>query len=374
MDRGNFLLILLVGCSSGQNKKTHERVDLDSVPVYTNPLLSRGGDPWAVFHNGIFIDMNSKIVFFFMIMCCYSVTLFAQTNTGKKQTSTNPVFDGWYADPEGVVFGDKYWIYPTYSAPFEQQLYMDAFSSPDLVHWRKHPKVLSVENISWLRNALWAPAVIEANGKYYFYFGANNIYHESEVGGIGVAVADRPEGPFKDALGKPLIGKIVNGAQPIDQFVFKDDDGQYYMYYGGWGHCNVVRLNDDFTGLVPFEDGTVYKEVTPDKYVEGPFMFKKNGKYYFMWSEGGWTGPDYCVAYAIADSPFGPFNRIATILQQDSTIARGAGHHSVLHVPNTEDYYIVYHRRPLNDNTRDHRVTCIDRMTFEGVPARTIDK
>ena len=71
--------------------------------------------------------MNSKIVFFFMIMCCCSVTLFAQTNTGKKQTSTNPVFDGRYADPEGVVFGDKYWIYPTYSAPFEQQLYMDAF-------------------------------------------------------------------------------------------------------------------------------------------------------------------------------------------------------------------------------------------------------
>ena len=103
-----------------------------------------------------------------MIMCCCSVTLFAQTNTGKKQTSTNPVFFGLYADPEGVVFGDKYWIYPTYSAPFEQQLYMDAFSSPDLVHWRKHPKVLSVENISWLRNALWAPAVIEANGKYYW--------------------------------------------------------------------------------------------------------------------------------------------------------------------------------------------------------------
>ena len=240
--------------------------------------------------------MNSKIVFFFMIMCCCSVTLFAQTNTGKKQTSTNPVFDGWYADPEGVVFGDKYWIYPTYSAPFEQQLYMDAFSSPDLVHWRKHPKVLSVENISWLRNALWAPAVIEANGKYYFYFGANNIYHESEVGGIGVAVADRPEGPFKDALGKPLIGKIVNGAQPIDQFVFKDDDGQYYMYYGGWGHCNMVKMGSDLISIVPFEDGTTYKEVTPENYIEGPFMLKHNGKYYFMWSEGDWTGPDYCVA------------------------------------------------------------------------------
>ena len=61
-----------------------------------------------------------------------------------------------------------------------------------------------------------------------------------EVGGIGVAVSDRPEGPYKDLLGKPLINEIVNGAQPIDQFVFRDDDGRYYMYYGGWGHCNVV--------------------------------------------------------------------------------------------------------------------------------------
>ena len=159
------------------------------------------------------------------------------------------------------------------------------------------------------------------------------------------------------------------------------------MYYGGWGHCNVVQLNDDFTGLVPFEDGTVYKEVTPENYVEGPFMFKKDGKYYFMWSEGGWGGPDYSVAYAISDSPFGPFKRVAKILQQDPSVATSAGHHSLLHAPGTDDYYIVYHRRPLNDNARDHRVTCIDKMTFdkdgfinpvkmtfEGVPAQKIKK
>lgn len=119
------------------------------------------------------------------------------------------------------------------------------------------------------------------------------------------------------------------------------------MYYGGWGHCNVVRLNDDFTGLVPFEDGTVYKEVTPDKYVEGPFMFKKNGKYYFMWSEGGWTGPDYCVAYAIADSPFGSFQSYQALNSPAGFDNRARSRLSVLHVPNTEDYYIVYHRRPL---------------------------
>ena len=187
-------------------------------------------------------------------------------------------------------------------------------------------------------------------------------------------------------LGKPLINEIVNGAQPIDQFVFHDaDNDEYYMYYGGWKHCNMVRLNKDFTGLIPFEDGTIYKEVTPKDYVEGPFMFKKNGKYYFMWSEGGWTGPDYKVAYAISDSPFGPFNRIGEVLRQNFDIANGAGHHSIMHVPNSEDYYIVYHRRPAGVKTRDHRETCIEKMTFneeglinpveittEGVEARTI--
>jgi beta-xylosidase len=105
--------------------------------------------------------------------------------------------------------------------------------------------------------------------------------------------------------------------------------------------------------------------VTPENYVEGPFMFIKDGKYYFMWSEGSWGGPDYSVAYAISDSPFGPFNRIGKILQQDPEVATGAGHHSVMHIPGTEDYYIVYHRRPLNDTGRDHRVTCIDKMTFD---------
>lgn len=66
-----------------------------------------------------------------------------------------------------------------------------------------------------------------------------------------MAVADNPAGPFKDVLGKPLIDKIVNGAQPIDQFVFRDDDGTYYMYYGGWGHCNIVKLSPDLLSVVP---------------------------------------------------------------------------------------------------------------------------
>lgn len=291
----------------------------------------------------------------------------------------NPVFPGNYADPEGIVYNNTYWIFPTYSAPYKEQVFFDAFSSKDLVNWEKHPRILDNDEVKWAHKAMWAPAVLEKDGKYYIFFGANDV-HEGEIGGIGVAVADKPEGPYKDLIGKPLIQENVNGAQPIDQFVFKDKDGTYYMYYGGWKHCNMVKLKPDFTGLLPFDDGTYYKEVTPENYVEGPFMFIKDGKYYFMWSEGGWTGPDYKVAYAIADSPFGPFKRVNTILEQDPEIATGAGHHSVIKVPNEDKYYIVYHRRPLGKTSAHDRVTCVEelhfdeqglikpvKMTFEGV-------
>ncbi|MCD7972038.1 MAG: glycoside hydrolase family 43 protein [Candidatus Azobacteroides sp.] len=277
----------------------------------------------------------------------------------------NPVFPGWYADPEGIIFDNQYWIYATYSAPYEQQVFMDAFSSSDLVNWTKHERIIDTTSVTWVKRALWAPAIIQKGGLYYLFFGGNDIQSDDEYGGIGVAVADKPQGPFKDHLGKPLIDKFYHGAQPIDQFVFQDKNGSYYMYYGGWGHCNVAKLNQDFTGFEPLPNGEMFMEVTPEGYTEGPFMFIRDGKYYFMWSEGAWTGPDYCASYAIADSPFGPFNRIEKILQSDPAIGTGAGHHSVIHVPETGKYYIVYHRHPLNDPDGNHRVTCIDEMHFD---------
>ncbi|MDR0724729.1 MAG: glycoside hydrolase family 43 protein [Prevotellaceae bacterium] len=301
-----------------------------------------------------------KKIFFLLFLA--GVALYS-CQSKEVPTSGNPVFEGWYADPEGIIYGDTYWIYPTYSDNYEKQTFFDCFSSKDLITWTKHPSIIDTNEVKWAKQAMWAPSVIKKDDKYYFFFSANDV-HEGETGGIGVAVSDRPEGPYKDLLGKPLINEIINGAQPIDQFVFKDADN-YYLYYGGWGHCNIVKLNSDFTGLLPFDDGEIFKEITPQNYVEGPFVFKKNGKYYFMWSEGGWTGPDYSVAYSISDSPFGPFERVGKILQQDSTAATGAGHHSVMHIPDTDDYYIVYHRRPLNDTKANHRVTCIEKMTFD---------
>ncbi|RYE28047.1 MAG: arabinan endo-1,5-alpha-L-arabinosidase, partial [Sphingobacteriales bacterium] len=264
-----------------------------------------------------------------------------------------------------VIFGSKYWIYPTFSAKYKDQVFMDAFSSSDLVNWKKHSKILDTSNVKWANKALWAPAIVKKGSNYFLFFGANDIQSDKEVGGIGVAVSKKPEGPFKDHLGKPLIDKFHNGAQPIDQFVFKDKDGQHYIIYGGWKHCNIAKLNDNFTGFKPFDDGKIFKEITPENYVEGPFMFIRNNKYYLMWSEGGWTGPDYFVAYAIADSPMGPFKRIGRILEQDPAIAKGAGHHSLIHNPKSNNWYIVYHRRPINETGANSRVTCIDKMEFD---------
>jgi beta-xylosidase len=321
-----------------------------------------------------------------------AVIFLSMAAAGALAQAANPIVPGWYADPEIRIFQGRYWIYPTYSddfgkpdrstsftarqqqmraqsaliwEPYLKQTFLDAFSSPDLVHWTKHSHVLDVENVGWAAYAVWAPSAIEHKGRYYLFFGANDIKSNGQLGGIGVAVSDRPEGPFRDALGRPLVGEIRNGAQPIDQMVFKDDDGQIYMYYGGWKHANVVKLAPDLLSLAPFPDGETFKEITPDPaYVEGSFMAKRKGVYYLMWSEGGWTGPDYRVAYAMGASPFGPFKRIGTILAQDGKIARGAGHHSVVNLPGTDEWYIAYHRRPLGETDGNHREMAIDRLYF----------
>lgn len=308
------------------------------------------------------------------------------------QATANLSKQGWYADPEVHIFDGQYWIYPTSSSPdadsqdgrtfnADQQklrknqvvhpVYllhtsMDAFSSPDLVHWTKHPDILDIKNVPWAAYALWAPSAIHLNGKYYFFFAANDIQeHDTFPGGIGEAVSDKPGGPFVDALGKPLIGEYHNGAQPIDPMVYRDDDGSIYLYYGGHGHCNVVRLSPDLKHVIPMADGTTYKEITPKGYVEGPFMIKRKGVYYFMWSEGDWGDASYGVAYAKSSSPTGPFVRAGKILSTDPNIAKGPGHHSVLHIPNTDDWYIVYHRHPLGTNGPNQRVLAIDRMYFD---------
>ena len=291
----------------------------------------------------------------------------------------NPLFEGWYADPQIRLYGDTYWIFPTYSHGYTEQLFLDVFSSKDLATWTKHPKALDAKDVKWARRCMWAPDAHEKDGKYYLFFSANDTYPvddsrtgtvvrafgDMKYGGIGVAVADKPEGPYRDLIGKPLIDQFWNGAQPIDQYVFKYK-GEWYMIYGGWGRCNLVKLAPDFKSLLPLDDkGTIWRDMTPTDYVEGSVMFERRGKWYFMYSSGVWTLDSYCVNYSVGDSPFGPFEFKGRVLSSQRPLATGAGHHSVLNIPGTDEWYICYHRRPIPSLSPNHRVTCLDRMYFD---------
>src|ERR1700756_3800871 len=103
------------------------------------------------------------------LVCALSGSAQGESHSG------NPLFPGWYADPEAKIFGKTYWVYPTYSARYGQQVFFDAFSSRDLVHWTKHARILSTNEVAWAHRAMWAPAVAEKDGRYYFFFGANDI-------------------------------------------------------------------------------------------------------------------------------------------------------------------------------------------------------
>lgn len=271
-------------------------------------------------------------------------------------TSGNPVFPGWYADPEIHWFEGRYYIYPTTSRPFHEQTFFECWSSDDLTNWRNEGIILDFEDVAWSTNyAAWAPSCAERNGLYYLYFSAG------DGAGLGVAVADSPTGPFRDAIGRPLVGYYPHGAQPIDAHCFVDDDGRAYLYFGGHGHCVVAPLTPTMCAI-----NRDFREITPSpNYVEGPFMIKRRGLYYLMWSEGNWTDASYRAAYGVADSPYGPFTDAGTILTNNPAVAEGAGHHSVLQLPGTNDEWIIcYHRRPLGARDDNHRVVCLDRLEF----------
>lgn len=187
------------------------------------------------------------------------------------------MFKGWFADPDAHIFGNKYWIYPTSSTQVDGKATFDAWSSKDLIAWQHHPRILDFAQIPWSTNrAAWAPSVAEKDGKFYMYFSAGRGI------GIGVAHSDSPAGPFTDALGKPLIGGERHfEAEPIDPAVFIDDDGRRYLYYGGRWRCVVVELEDDMKAT----KGN-FLEITPPDYIEAPYMLKKDGVYYLMYSVG----------------------------------------------------------------------------------------
>lgn len=278
----------------------------------------------------------------------------------------NPIVQGWYADPEARKYNGKYYIYVTQSKAYENQTNLDMFSSSDLKTWKKHENIIDMKSFPHVKKCVWAPTIVEKNGKYYLIFASNDIHSDAEDGGLEIAVAEKPEGPFRAFIKGSLIGEFHNGAQPIDAHLFKDDDGVVWLYYGGWGHCNVCRMSDDMTGIVPLEEGSeeLIREITPYEYTEAPCMLKHKGQYYFMWSGGGWTNGTYHVNYTVASTPLGSFEGANSILESQLPLADGPGHHSYLYLEETNEFLIVYHRRIPGDTDPHHRVLCIDKMNI----------
>ena len=282
---------------------------------------------------------------------------FAANAQSGNDTTNAPmsVLTGVFADPHIAVFGKKYYIYPTTDGSTGwNSISFSVWSSSDLQYWTNEGEAFNVgRDLSWANTKAWAPAISFKNGKYYFYFSAD--------GNIGVAVGDQPTGPFKDAIGKPLVAKGLLPGQMIDPMVFTDDDGASYLYFGQ-GNCHAVKLNED---MISFDPAGI-KSFKPIAYNEAPFMFKRNGKYYLMWSENDTRDPRYCVSYATADSPLGPFTKSeARPVLKAKGVVKAAGHNSVLQIPGKDEWYIVYHRFKIPGGNGFNRETCISPMRFD---------
>lgn len=265
-----------------------------------------------------------------------------------------PILDGYTADPAIRVFGDKYYIYPTSDKPFWNTTDFSVWSSPDLVNWKKEGLILDVtKDLKWANLKAWAPDCVERNGKYYFYFCANER--------VGVAVADQPTGPFVDALGQPLVQKSDKVRTfPIDPYPFIDDDGQAYLYLGN-GKPTVFKLKPDMITLDG--DPATFKL---KEFREGIVVFKRAGKYYFMWSIDDARSDDYRVGWGVSDSPYGPVKSPATnfIVLRQHGLAKGTAHHSVVNVPGTDRWYVAYHRHAVPGGGGYQRETCLVKMEF----------
>ncbi|MBN1973754.1 MAG: family 43 glycosylhydrolase [Sedimentisphaerales bacterium] len=261
------------------------------------------------------------------------------------------------ADPSVRVFGDRYYLYPTTDQPNWMTTEFNVWSSPNLIDWKFENTIIDLtKQIDWADIRAWAPDCIERNGKYYFYFCGD--------GKIGVAASDSPTGPFKDALGRPLLtrqGQVRTNT--IDPWAFIDDDGQAYLYFGQ-PPCHVYKLNDD---MISFDGDPVVIQLR--EFREGIVVFKRNGKYYFMWSIDDARSPNYRVGWGTADSPFGPVksheSREEFIVLEKNEPVIGTAHHSVFNVPGTDRWYVAYHRHAIKNGGGYNRQTVLARMLFD---------
>lgn len=276
----------------------------------------------------------------------------------------NPIIQtNFTADPAPLVHGDTVYLYTSHDEDDAQGFKMrdwKLYTSKDMVNWTDRGTVADLSIFAWANqdNDAWAPQVVERNGKFYLY--APVTVSGSPRNVIGVAVADSPLGPFKDPLGHPLIDR---GEGYFDPTVLIDDDGQAYLYWGN-PHLWYVRLNQD---MVSYSGKIERIDAKPKNYQEGPWVYKRNGKYYLAYAS---TCCSEGIGYAMSDKPTGPWEYKGQIM--DPTSESSGNHPGIVDFKGKSyvfgfSYRLNFAETPLHRERRSVSVT-----DFEYRPDGTI--
>lgn len=301
---------------------------------------------------------------------CLPVMLYAQ----------NPVVQTNYTpDPAPMVYKDSVYLYTGDDIPGYPFYYMTrwrVYSSADMVNWTDHGVPLSLESFSWALDRAWAAQCIERNGKFYWYI---CVQSDQNNMAIGVAVGNSAKGPFKDAIGKPLI--TTGNWSNIDPTVAIDDDGQAYLY---WGNSRLfyVKLNKDMISYsgdiveVPQTaesfGGVRGQKDNKDVFIEGPWFFKRKGHYYQMFA--GMEDRVECLSYSMSKGPTGPWEYKGKIMSKQSTNSF-TNHGGIIDFKGRS--YLFYHTGLLKGGGSYGRSTAIESFSFNPdgtIPAITASK
>ncbi len=277
----------------------------------------------------------------------------------------NPIVRNQYsADPSARVFGNKVYLYPSHDILategkgrvgwFCMEDY-HVFSSSDLTDWTDHGVIVQQNNVPWVRPnsySMWAPDCIERNGKYYFYFPTSPKDTVTYGRGftIGVAIADKPEGPYVPQA------TPIKGVRGIDPNVFIDKDGQAYLYWSA-GNIYAAKLKENMTELA--SDPVILKDLPTKGLKEGPYLFERNGIYYLTFPHV--ENKIERLEYSMSDNPLGPFKMTGAITDESPT-GCWTVHHSVIQFKN--QWYLFYHDRDYSPNFDKARSVRVDSLFF----------
>ena len=280
-------------------------------------------------------------------------------------SSQNPIISHIFtADPAPLIHNDTLFLYTSHdtasvSATNYKMPDWQVFSTTDMVNWKHYGTCLSPHTFSWATGDAYAAQCIERNGKFYWFVSTFHKADENSKGGaaIGVAVSDRPTGPFKDAIGKALIVNemttdVKHGWDDIDPSVFIDDDGQAYMYWGNLS-CRYVKLKENMIEL----DGPI-AVLKIKNFIEGPWLYKRKDLYYLVYASAG-TKPEM-IEYCTAASPEGPWNYHGII--QENVPNSFTTHPGIIDYKGKS--YFFYHNGALPTGGSYRRSICVDYMYY----------